>query len=121
MKNLQINNWDKSLARQLDLISWLQSKEGAIGNGVINSYNKQNGPFYGLWYSDSWGNKRYYSSDWAGWQNLLMERIAEYYYSTGDKKAGEILNKWVQWISLNINNDSIPMKLTWTGLLKIKL
>ena len=49
-----------------------------------------------------------------------MERVAEYYYVTGDAKAKALLDKWVAWALANttLNPDGtfqIPSTLQWTG------
>jgi hypothetical protein len=49
-----------------------------------------------------------------------MERVAAYYYATGDSKAKSVLDKWVSWALANssITSDGvykIPSDLSWTG------
>jgi hypothetical protein len=49
-----------------------------------------------------------------------MERMAEYYYLTGDYRAKLILDRWVPWVEGNayVADDgsfAIPNKLDWSG------
>jgi hypothetical protein len=49
-----------------------------------------------------------------------MERVAEYYYATGNAKAKAVLDKWVAWALKNSSvaadgTFSIPSDLTWSG------
>ena len=37
------------------------------------------------------------SNQWFGYQTWPMERVAEYYYETGNAQAKAILAKWVSW------------------------
>ena len=37
------------------------------------------------------------SNQWFGYQTWPMERLAEYYYDTGNSQAQAILAKWVSW------------------------
>jgi hypothetical protein len=60
------------------------------------------------------------SNEWFGMQAWSMQRVAEYYYSTGDAKAKAILDKWVNWVKsvVKLNSDGtfqVPSKLQWTG------
>jgi len=41
------------------------------------------------------------SNQWFGFQAWSMERVAEYYFVTGDAKAKLILDPWITWV---INN-----------------
>ena len=48
-----------------------------------------------------------------------MERVAEYYYATGNAQAKAVLDKWVDWALSNttLNADGtyqIPSTLAWT-------
>ncbi|MBU5317069.1 endoglucanase [Clostridium bornimense] len=125
-----VSDWKKSLERQLEFYQWLQSSEGAIAGGATNSYMTEAGSyqkypsdlptFYGMAYD--W--KPVYhdppSNNWFGMQGWSMERVAEYLYETGDKKAMTLLEKWVKWvksvIKLYDNGDfEIPNNLEWSG------
>jgi hypothetical protein len=50
-----------------------------------------------------------------------MERVAEYYYATGNAQAGAILSKWVTWAesvaTFNTSTGAIclPGTLSWSG------
>jgi hypothetical protein len=48
-----------------------------------------------------------------------MERVAEYYYVTGDTRAKALLDRWVSWVKKNtrVSGDGfeIPSSLTWSG------
>jgi hypothetical protein len=60
------------------------------------------------------------SNQWFGFQAWTMERVAEYYYVTGDTTAKAILDKWVKWATSNttLNPDGtyrIPSTLHWSG------
>ena len=35
------------------------------------------------------------SNTWFGMQAWSMQRVAEYYYKTGDERAKDLLDKWV--------------------------
>ena len=41
------------------------------------------------------------SNQWFGFQAWSVERVAEYYYATGDAKAKAMLDKWVGWAIAN--------------------
>jgi|GEM_PF-624550 len=139
------NDWQESLARQIEFTRWLQTAEGAIGGGATNSWNGRYADpvaeganpstFYGLYYQESpvyigkdpvnpaddlpWGD----SNAWFGWQTWSMERFAEFYNeSTGNStfadlrnKTKIILDKWVGWI---IDNDLIKFNFTDNGTLR---
>ncbi len=60
------------------------------------------------------------SNKWFGFQTWSMERVAEYYYATGNAKAKAILDKWVTWALANSSvaangTYQIPNDLTWSG------
>jgi hypothetical protein len=124
-------DWTTSLTTQLNLYSWLQSAEGAIAGGVTNNWGGNYGDvstppsgdptFDGMYYD--W-EPQYHnppSNQWFGFQTWPMERLAEYYYVTGNAQAKAILSKWVSWAeSVTTVNPSTgtlttPDKLTWTG------
>jgi hypothetical protein len=120
-------DWGKSLTRQLEFYQWLQSAEGGIAGGATNTWGGAYGTppagtptFYGMAYDwqPVWHDPP--SNRWFGFQAWSMERVAEYYYVTGDAKAKAILDKWVAWAAKNttVASDgtfSIPSDLTWTG------
>jgi len=61
------------------------------------------------------------SNRWFGFQTWGLQRLAEYYYETGNAKAKAILDKWVEWVLPNIkfNEDGkpfqIPSDMSWSG------
>ncbi|WP_250008063.1 glycoside hydrolase family 48 protein [Actinoplanes sp. M2I2] len=119
-------DWQASLNRQLEFYQWLQSSEGAIAGGATNSWNGsyQARPagtptFYGLAYVEAPVYEDPPSNRWFGMQTWSLERLAEYYYLTGDTKAKTVLDKWVPWAlensTISATNFSIPSDMEWTG------
>jgi hypothetical protein len=121
------SDWATSLQRMLQFYQWLQSAEGAIAGGAVNGWDGHYGTppagdptFYGMNYD--W-EPEYHdppSNNWFGYQAWSMERLAEYYYETGDTTAKSILDKWVAWAKsvTTLNSDgtySIPNTLNWSG------
>src|SRR5258705_232341 len=121
-------DWTTSLGRQLEFYQWLQSAEGAFAGGATNSW----GGFYGTppagdptFYGMAYDFQPVYhdppSNNWFGMQVWSGERLAEYYYTTGDAKAKAMLDKWVAWASANTTADpstgnfSVPDTLNWSG------
>ncbi|MBX6387337.1 MAG: endoglucanase, partial [Microbispora sp.] len=122
-----VSDWSTSLTRQLQFYKWLQSAEGAIAGGATNSWEGHyaNPPsnlpkFFGMAYDWEPVYHDPPSNQWFGFQAWTMERVAEYYYATGNAQAKEILDKWVDWAVSNttINSDGtyqIPSTLHWSG------
>jgi hypothetical protein len=119
-------DWARSLARQLAFIRWLQSKEGAIAGGATNSWDGAYGApppttptFYGMGFDPTPVFHDPPSNEWFGFQVWSLERLAEYYYVSADKRAETILAKWVAWAlkntSLTGDGYSIPSTLQWSG------
>lgn len=119
-------DWQASLTRQLEFYQWLQSSEGGIAGGATNSWNGsyQAPPsgtptFYGLSYVEAPVYADPPSNRWFGMQTWSLERLAEYYYLTGDTKAKAVLDKWVPWALANTTigttTFSIPSDLAWSG------
>ena len=120
-------DWSTSLRRQLQFYKWLQSAEGAIAGGATNSWKGRydNPPsnlpkFYGMAYDWQPVYHDPPSNQWFGFQAWTMERVAEYYYVTGDSDAKSILDKWVAWAlsETTINSDGtfqFPSTLRWSG------
>ncbi|CAG9860751.1 unnamed protein product [Phyllotreta striolata] len=124
-----VGDWEKSLERQLELYEYLQSKEGAFAGGVNNNWNdryedppeeiKAN-TFHGMWYS--WEPVSYDppSNQWFGMQPWSTDRLAQYYYVTGDEKVKKVLDKWVGWIlketTFSGNSFQMPSTLDWEGV-----
>jgi len=132
-------DWTTTLQRTLEFYRWLQSSNGAIAGGATNSWgggsNTANPPtawggqyavppagtptFYGMSYifAPSYGNPP--SNQWFGMQAWSMERLAEYYYVTGNADAKIILDPWMKWVEANTTatatSYSIPSSLSWSG------
>jgi chitodextrinase len=120
------SDWTASLARQMEFYQWLQSAEGAIAGGCTNSWNGQYGTppagdstFYGMAYDWEPVYHDPPSNNWFGMQAWAMERLAEYYYVTGDATAKTILRKWIAWATsettVTATNFKIPSTLGWSG------
>jgi len=120
-------DWATSLQRQLQFYAWLQSSEGAIAGGATNSWNgSYSAPpagdptFYGMAFDWEPVYHDPPSNNWFGFQAWSMERVAEYYYTTGNASAKAILDKWIAWAKsvTKVNADgtySIPSTLNWSG------
>jgi hypothetical protein len=120
------SDWQTSLNRQLEFYQWLQSSEGAIAGGATNSWggNYSAPPsgtptFYGLSYVEAPVYEDPPSNRWFGMQTWSLERLAEYYYATGDAKAKSVLDKWVPWALANTTISAssflIPSDMAWSG------
>jgi hypothetical protein len=125
------SDWSTSLTTQLNLMQWLQSDQGGIAGGVTNNWGGNYGANPAVPSGDATFDGMYYTSDpeyenppsnqWFGYQTWPMERVAEYYYVSGNAQAGAILSKWVTWAesvtSFNTTTGAIclPGTLTWTG------
>jgi hypothetical protein len=123
-----VADWGTSLKRQIEFYQWLQSADGAIAGGATNSWDGHYGTppagdptFYGMYYDWQPVYHDPPSNNWFGMQAWSMERVAEYYYSTGDAAAGAIVKKWVAWAEsvTTVNTTTgawqIPSTLNWTG------
>jgi hypothetical protein len=125
------SDWATSLSTQLNFFQWLQSSQGAIAGGVTNSWGGNYGDggkppagdatFDGMYYTPNPEYMNPPSNQWFGYQTWPMERLAEYYYDTGNAQAGAILAKWVSWAesvtTVNTSTGAIclPGTLTWSG------
>jgi hypothetical protein len=125
------SDWSTSLTTQLNLMQWLQSDQGGIAGGVTNNWGGNYGAdpavpsgdvtFDGMYYTPDPEYENPPSNQWFGYQTWPMERVAEYYYATGNAQAGAILSKWVSWAesvtSFNTTTGAIclPNELTWSG------
>jgi hypothetical protein len=125
------SDWSTSLTTQLNMFQWLQSAEGAIAGGIENNWGGNYGDvskppsgdptFDGMYYDPEPEYHNPPSNQWFGYQTWPMERVAEYYYVTGNAQAGAILKKWVAWAesvaTFNTSTGAIclPGTLTWTG------
>ena len=120
-----VTDWSTSLERQLELYRWLQSDEGAIAGGATNSWEGSYSPtptgdatFYNMAYDWEPVYHNPPSNQWFGMQVWSMERLAEYYYITGDSKAAIVLNSWIPWVekstTVNANGTfTLPGSLCW--------
>ncbi|MDF6042176.1 exoglucanase [Streptomyces sp. JH14] len=120
-------DWAKSLTRQLEFLQWLQSAEGAFAGGCTNSWDGKYGAppsgtptFYGMAYDWQPVYHDPPSNNWFGFQVWGMERVAAYYYVTGNATARAVLSKWVAWASgqTTVGADGsyrFPSTLNWTG------
>ena len=95
-------DWQQSLDRQLEFYRWLQSAEGGIAGGATNSWNGRyeqppagTPTFYGMAYDEAPVYHDPPSNEWFGFQAWSMDRVAQYYYVTGDARAKAVLDKWV--------------------------
>ncbi|WP_233261387.1 glycoside hydrolase family 48 protein [Vitiosangium sp. GDMCC 1.1324] len=120
------SDWATSLQRQLEFYTWLQSAEGGIAGGATNSWKgsysqpTSTSTFYGMYYDWRPVYHDPASNQWFGFQAWSMQRVAEYYYVTGDAKAKKVLDKWVAWATQNTKLKAdgtyeIPSTLQWTG------
>ena len=125
------SDWTTSLTTQLNMMQWLQSAEGAIAGGVTNNWGGNYGDvakppsgdptFDGMYYDFEPVYHNPPSNQWFGYQTWPMERVAEYYYVTGNAQAGATLKKWVAWAesvaTFNTSTGAIclPGTLSWSG------
>lgn len=124
-----------SVSRQLELIRWLQSPEGAIAGGVTSNYRgvygtptdgREKVTFYGLYYnySPSWHNPP--SNNWSGYQVWGVERVSHLYTIVAgstvqaDKdlayNCSVILDRWMNWAYQHFNIDDAGVITMPTGL-----
>jgi hypothetical protein len=124
-------DWATSLTTQLNLYQWLQSAEGGIAGGVTNNWGGNYGDagkpptgdptFDGMYYDWEPEYHNPPSNQWFGYQTWPMERVAEYYYASGNAQAKSILDKWVKWaesvttVNPTTGTLTLPGTLTWTG------
>jgi hypothetical protein len=124
-------DWAQSLTTQLNLFQWLQASNGGIAGGVTDNWGGNYGDagkppagdptFDGMYYDFEPQYHNPPSNQWFGYQTWPMERVAEYYYVTGNAQAKAILDKWVTWAesvaTVNTSTGAIclPGTLSWTG------
>jgi hypothetical protein len=120
------SDWAKSLQRQKELYTWLQSDNGAIAGGCSNSWNgayeevpSNVNTFYGMGYTEHPVYADPGSNRWFGMQCWSMQRMCEYYYRTGDEDVKNLVNKWANWAESETtvidSTFSIPSNLIWSG------
>ncbi|CAG9761391.1 unnamed protein product [Ceutorhynchus assimilis] len=123
-----VEDWTTSLQRQLELYEYLQTSEGAFAGGVTNSWKGRyaqpeselrNDTFHGMFYDWEPVYHDPPSNQWFGMQSWSVDRLAQYYYVSGDSKAKSILDKWVSWaisvIKFNGDDFKMPSSLAWSG------
>ncbi len=119
-------DWELSLGRQLEFYRWLQSAEGGIAGGASNggagryaAYPSGTHTFYGLGYDPHPVYHDPPSNSWFGFQVWSMDRVAQYYYVTGDEHAKVILERWSAWVVANVkfkgDDYAIPSTMEWSG------
>ena len=124
-------DWAASLVTQLNMYKWLQSAEGGIAGGIENNWGGNYGDagkpptgdptFDGMYYDPQPEYHNPPSNQWFGYQTWPMERLAEYYYVTGNSEAQSILAKWVSWaesvttVNTSAGTICLPGTLTWSG------
>jgi hypothetical protein len=77
--------------------------------------------FYGMAYNEAPVFSDPPSNEWFGFQVWSVQRVAEYYYASGDVKAEVMLDRWVDWVKKNSKllpdgTWQIPSTLKWTGV-----
>ncbi|CAG9831951.1 unnamed protein product [Diabrotica balteata] len=123
-----VSDWATSLSRQLEFYGWLQSAEGAFGGGATNTWNgRYDTPpqeltantFHGMFYDWEPVYHDPPSNRWYGMQSWSTDRLAQYYYVTGDATAKTLLDKWVKWVISEIKFEGTgythPDQLQWSG------
>jgi hypothetical protein len=123
-----VEDWKKSLDRQIEFYEYLQSSEGAFAGGATNTWNgRYDTPpsnlsgktFHGMFYDWEPVYHDPPSNNWYGMQAWSTDRLAQYYYVTGDAKAKVLLDKWVKWVLPHITFSGdlykIPSTLHWSG------
>jgi len=120
-------DWQQSLDRQLEFYQWLQAAEGGIAGGATNSWNGRyeqppagTPTFYGMAYDEAPVYHDPPSNEWFGFQAWSMDRVAQYYYVTGDARAKAVLDGWVGWVKKHTKlagdgTYDIPSTLDWSG------
>ena len=121
------SDWATSLGRQLEFYRWLQSAEGGFAGGATNSWKGRyeqwpagTPTFYGMPYDANPVFQDPPSNDWFGFQVWSVQRVAEYYYVTGDAKAKLLMDRWAAWAMKNTKllpngGYEVPIVMKWTG------
>ncbi len=76
--------------------------------------------FYGMPYQESPVFVDPPSNEWFGFEVWSMERVAEYYYVSADKRAETIVSKFVAWVLKNSSltpdgGYAVPSTIKWSG------
>lgn len=70
-----------------------------------------------MWYVTQPGYEG--SSNWFGMQSWTVDRLAQYYYLTGDATAQSMIAKWLDWVvshtTVSSSEFSVPVTLSWSG------
>jgi len=106
----------------------LQTVEGAFAGGATNTWNGRydqppsnltSSTFYGMAYDWEPVYHDPPSNQWYGMQGWSIDRLAQYYYVTGDAKSKALLDKWVAWVlketKFNGDHYTLPSSLEWSG------
>ncbi|CAG9861122.1 unnamed protein product [Phyllotreta striolata] len=122
------SDWAISLDRQIEFYGWLQSVQGPFGGGATNSWNGRydtpppeltSNTFHGMFYDWEPVYHDPPSNRWYGMQSWSTDRLAQYYYVSGDEKAKALLDKWVKWIVSEIKFEgdgyTHPEWIQWSG------
>jgi hypothetical protein len=119
-----VEDYKKSVKRQIELYLWLQSKDGPFAGGCTNSkngdyskYDSSDPLFYDMAYVEHPVYADPGSNHWIGNQVWSTQRLAELYYyvvKDGDLSKGEtygglslqealeaLLDRWVEWFVEN--------------------
>lgn len=131
--------WSISLDRQLELLRWLQTPEGAIAGGVSSNWRgryetptdgRQNATFYGCYYNHSPSWFAPFSNNWTGFQFWGMQRVSEVAIHAAEKGNAEesiytrcmvLLDKWIPWFFNQCEIDlvggtlSYPINSSWVS------
>jgi hypothetical protein len=123
-------DWDTSLDRQMEFMQWLQAGNatngGFIAGGATNSWDGTYAQppagtptFYGMFYDVDPVFHDPPSNQWFGFQVWSMQRVAEYLYVTGDPRAQQLMDNWVERAmeetTVSGSNFAVPSELSWSG------
>lgn len=121
-----VKDWAESQSRQLEMLRWLQSADGAIAGGVSNSWQGRYGEpppgatFYQMAYDEKpvWVDPP--SNQWFGFQAWGIDRTAQLYHLTGDERAKVIMDRWVGFVKKHVTlgrdgSYKVPSTLEWKG------
>ena len=122
-----VEDYEKSLERQMEFYQWLQSANGPIAGGATNSYKGRYeaypsgaSTFYGMMYTPHPVYADPGSNHWIGNQVWAVQRLAELYYwqkkdgnesivkpggMTLDAALEQILDKWVRMVRKQLRSD----------------
>jgi len=115
--------WDDDTTLRLDTEAGTQTRRlrfAVMNRGPAGGPPAGDPTFFGMAYDEAPVYHDPPSNTWFGFQAWSMERVAEYYYATGNAQAKALLDKWVPWVVANatVNPDGtikVPSSLTWMG------